>query len=463
MKCWPLLLFLLIVHTSGYGQRSVTDSLWAVLKTQSSDTLKAKTLYNLSYYYQNNKPDSALLLAQSAYALSKKSAFEKGEANSLDLIAGAFDRLGNFLKALDYYLQELKLVEKNENAEDLASVYNNIATVYNSQRDAANALRYAYVADSIAQAAGLISLRLYIALNIGDIYTNDGQLDSAAVYIDRCYRKALTQKNNLLTGTALNNLGNIYFKRTDYAKARTFYNKSIPYSKAEEDYNLLAECYLGLANTCNNLQLPDSALVYAKEAYALAIKNGFLKHAVNASFFLTAFYKKHNRIDSAFAAQQTYIVLKDSLNNGEKIRALQSLTIAEELRQQQLAEDKLAESVDRSKRLQFLLIAAFIPVFFFVTLYITQTRIKHKTIELLGILSLLLFFEFVTLLIHPVVSATAHHSPVLELLLLVTIAAVLLPVHHRVEHWLVKQLTGRHEKHLAAQEAAMKKEKEEAG
>lgn len=460
MRGWLFAAFLLVMHSAGFAQRSVTDSLWSVANHPPSDTDKAKAFYNLSYYYQNNKPDSALLLAQTAYRLSQKAGFEKGEAFSLGSIAGAFDQLGNFPKALEYYLRELKFAEEKKNSKELASVSINIAMVYNNQNDIANALRYAYAADSIVKAAALTTLSLYTSLDIGDIYTNAGELDSAAVYTDRCYRKALQEKNRMFTGTALNNLGNIFFKRGDYARAKDFYTKSRPYIVAEEDYNLLAESNLGLAQAFDKLGRPDSALAYAKKAYAVAGDNGFLKHAMNASFFLTALYKKAARIDSAFARQQTYLALKDSFDNSEKIKAMQSLTIAEEMRQRQLAEERDEEARERSKRLQLLLIAAFIPVFFFMTVYIAKKRVKHKVIETLGVLSLLFFFEFITLLIHPVVSNTAHHSPVLELLLLVAIAALLLPAHHKVEHWLVTRLTSRHEKHLAAREAAAKKAEE---
>lgn len=226
MKIWFFLFLGLLGCGVAQSQRSVTDSLWALLSKQKHDTDKAKTLYLLSYYYKNNKPDSALLLAQSAYNLSIKAGFEKGEATSLGLMGGAFNRLGAFSKALEYYLRQLKFVEKKADPEDLASVYISIATVYDSQKETSNALKYAYAADSIANAMNLKSLSVYTTLDIGDIYTNAEQLDSAAVYTDRCYRKALEQKNNLVIGTALNNLGNIYFKRGDYAKAKTYYKWS---------------------------------------------------------------------------------------------------------------------------------------------------------------------------------------------------------------------------------------------
>ena len=59
----------------------------------------------------------------------------------------------------------------------------------------------------------------------------------------------------------------------------------------------------------------------------------------------------------------------------------------------------------------------------------------------MGVLSLLFLFEFLTLLLHPVIVEFTHHTPIFELLIFVAIAALLVPAHHRLEHILLKKLT----------------------
>jgi hypothetical protein len=54
---------------------------------------------------------------------------------------------------------------------------------------------------------------------------------------------------------------------------------------------------------------------------------------------------------------------------------------------------------------------------------------------------LLILFEYLTLLLHPYVKELTHHTPVYELLIFVTIAAFLIPTHHRIENWLINWLT----------------------
>jgi tetratricopeptide (TPR) repeat protein len=448
MKVFVFTLFMVAGCFKTLAQNRIIDSLKDNLKNEKTDSVRAHTLYFLSYYYQRYKPDSALLLAQEAYTLSIQSNYILGQSSSLGQMAGAFNRLGNFPKALEYYIEQLKILEKKGDAADIASAFLNIAVLYNSQKDTEKALYYAYKADSIARRNDLKNLFLYTLLNIGDIFFNNNQVDSALLYTSRCYAEAIKQKHDLITGNSLNNMGNIYFKSAKYKEALTSFKTSMPYVQAMQDYNTLAECNLGLAKTFDQLGMKDSAFYYANNSFQLASANQFLQQALNTSAFLTQLYKQQNHIDSAFAYQQTYIALKDSFDNTEKIKQLQSLTISEQVRQRQLKEQELALVKERRLKLEWLMIGTFIPIFFFISAFLSRKKVHKKLIQISGVFSLLFLFEYITLLIHPMVAKGTGHSPVLEVIIFIAIAAILSPTHHKIEHWLVSKLTQRHHKTL---------------
>jgi hypothetical protein len=56
------------------------------------------------------------------------------------------------------------------------------------------------------------------------------------------------------------------------------------------------------------------------------------------------------------------------------------------------------------------------------------------------VIALLIVFEFLNLLLHPFLESITHHNPVLMLLALVCIAALLVPLHHRLEKWAAHKL-----------------------
>jgi low affinity Fe/Cu permease len=71
-----------------------------------------------------------------------------------------------------------------------------------------------------------------------------------------------------------------------------------------------------------------------------------------------------------------------------------------------------------------------------------------------GVVALLFIFEFINLLIHPFIGRLTHHSPLWMLLIMVGIAALLVPLHHKVEKRMTHQLV---EKNKRIRLAAAKK------
>ena len=156
---------------------------------------------------------------------------------------------------------------------------------------------------------------------------------------------------------------------------------------------------------------------------------------------LSSLFKRSGRLDSAFVYQEMAMNAKDSLNSQEKEKKIQMLTFNEQLRQTEIAEQERKSIETRKRNLEFSGIAIFIPTFFFLVLLLGKRKVRSRTIEFLGILSLLFLFEFIVLFIHPYIGHWTHESPIWMLLILVIIAVVLVPLHHRLEKWMKEKLT----------------------
>jgi hypothetical protein len=180
-------------------------------------------------------------------------------------------------------------------------------------------------------------------------------------------------------------------------------------------------------------------------SFSMAERDRFLSRELDAANFLSEHYKSLKMYDSAFFYMEQTIALKDSVKGQEKIKEAMIISNNEQLRQVEIAEQKLRDKETRFQQLQLLAIAIFIPLFFLITLLISRVKTHIKIIKFMGIISLLLVFEYLTLLLHPFVAELTHHIPILELLIFVCIAAGLIPLHHRLEHLLIERLTkGKH-------------------
>ncbi len=446
MKKIAFTIFMFGLSLCVMAQSLKIDSLKNALKNDKTDTGKIITLYNLSAAYIAYKPDTALLIGQEALAMSKKIKFLRGESWSYNDMALAFNAMGNYTKGLQYYIEQLKIEETKGYPDNIAQVNMQIATVYEHQEDYEQAMLYANVADSIINANLAASpecrfLKLYALMYIGDIYEKSNKLDSALFFTNKAAVLAASRKDTAMIADLFDNLGNIYAKSGQTALAFKYFHDALPLLEASKDEDVLCEASLGLANLYERNNRFDSAEYFGKQSFGLSQKDGFQERLLNASSFLSDHYKKANKPDSAFKYLELMVTAKDTINSRVRIRQLQIISTNEQLRQQELIDLKQQERRERSQKLQLLAIGILIPTFFVITIFLSRKRVHSRVIKFSGIISLLFLFEYLTLLLHPFVAEKTNDTPLLEILILVAIAAILIPSHHRIEHWLLERLS----------------------
>ncbi len=435
--------FVLLLFSSSaviFAQKQKADSIQKLLTTETIDSNRVKLLWRMADYSNIFNPDTALYLAQEALNLAKKIKFTEGESRSLGIIANTFLKIGNYPRALEFNLQKLKVEEKRNTPRNLASVLMNIGAVYVFQDEYRKALNYYFKSDSVIEFYKIVSLKFYSYLNIGDAYDKLNVIDSAFLFYNSSLKEAEKLQNDNLIGASLTGLGHIYRKQSNFLKSSDSYKAAIIHLKAATDDDMLCEVYLGMAKLYDDFSKPDSAAIHATESYQIAKNDGFESRQLDAAKFLSQHYKQINKIDSAFVYTNLVQALNDSVNSKIRIRESQIMSSNEQLRQLELAENKRKEQKVRSQQLQMLFIGIFIPGLFLLTLLLSKAKIHIRLIRLLGVLSLLVFFEYLTLLLHPTVASLTNHTPMFEILIFVGIAAILIPLHHRAEHWLIHRL-----------------------
>jgi tetratricopeptide (TPR) repeat protein len=448
--------FLCLLSFSLTAQKAKVDSLSRLLDKAKTDTTRVILLWQMARDMGSYAPDSALVHVYKALSLARSIQYLEGESRSLGVMANTFIKIGNYPKALELNIQKLQLEEKRKKPRNMASVLMNIGVVYVLQEEYRKALEYYSKSDSVINAANVEDLRYFTALNLGDVYNRLDISDSAHHFFQRSLEIAKQLDDGDLVGTSMTGLGHSYLKLGNYRESRINYQNGIAYLIAANDDEILCEATLGLANLYEHMEFYDSARHYANISLTIAKKDGFLSHELKAAEFLTEHYKKVKSIDSAFTYVSYVRGLNDSVNSKSKIRESQVISSNEQFRQLELEEERIKARAERFQQLQMLLIAIFIPGLFLLTLLLARVRLHVRIIRLLGVLSLLFLFEYLTLLLHPTVARLTHHTPVLEILIFVVLAAILIPLHHRLEHWLIHRLI--HYRHLREQKFKKKPE-----
>ena len=278
------------------------------------------------------------------------------------------------------------------------------------------------------------------------------------LYAQRAVKIDTENKDTARLATSLSTVGENYMAAGEFEIALPFLRKSYAYylktTGGKNSYSR-AYSYNDFAQAFFALKQNDSARYYAYKAIDVSLASGYKDQLLRAYEYLYKNFDAAGNHDSVSKYFRLAMIAKDSLYSMEKTRNVESMNFREQLRQQKVETEKARAEEERKQNIQFVLIALGITTFIIVFLLLSRSIITNtKMIEYLGVIALLIVFEFLNLLLHPFLEGVTHHSPVLMLLALVCIAALLVPLHHKIEKWATAKLV---EKNKAIRLATAKK------
>jgi tetratricopeptide (TPR) repeat protein len=442
------LLFISVGIFEAKAQTNARDNIKQALHKEKTDTGRVLLLAELSFMYLESKPDTTMILALQALSLAREIGFVKGEAASLNRVGNVYRAFGNnYPKAMEIYLQALKLNEKINNTDGIQRNYANIAVIYNLQGDYRQALEYLFKSKTLAENLNNNESISIVLANMGDSYSNLKFYDSARIYFQQSYNIASGVNYARVMGSSLSDLGKVYFETGQDNLALEFYRLSIAHLKKADHDRGLSNTYLGMAKVFEKNLEGDSALYYAMQSIMLANRLRLTIQIRDAGRFLSAYYRNKKKPDSAFFYQDITKAANDSLFSQQKSNQMQCLVFDEKIRQQEMAIAEIKTKQERKNNLQYAAIV--VGLISFIILFFVLSRsiiVKEKFIKFFGIVGLLAVFEFINLYIHPYLDRVTNHSPFLMLVMLICIGSLLVPLHHKMEKWITMQMVEKNKK-----------------
>lgn len=463
IKCCLFFLFLFCVAYTN-AQQTRIDSLKQQLKVEKADFIKLQILWEISNLYRYVSNDSMVFYAQQEVMHSIKNRNSlpiATEAQALSDLASSLWWAGNYPDAKETYFKALKVAEPIGDTMLTAGIYVGIATVNRNAGNYREAISYYTKAEILTKNIPDNDVLNSVLVDKGKCYEQLGILDSAYTYVQASlasyFRKF--QGENVYGGGVHSSMGIIYSKMRKEQLAVEFFRQSFQLSSEVNNFRILARSYCEFAEHFDRFNQRDSAIYYATKSFLIDQQYNLLVQQLQAATLLSKLYKQENKIDSAFKYQQIMIDTRENLFSNEKINRLQTLEFNEQLRQQELLSDKTKFEEERKQNIQYALIAIGLVVLIILFLFLSRSFITNtKLISFFGVVALLLVFEFLNLVLHPFLERITHHTPILMLLALVCIAALLVPMHHKLEKWTTVKLV---EKNKAIRLANAKKTIEE--
>ena len=454
-----ILLFCFIVSIqTAFAQKSNVDSILQKVAVEKDDDKKFDLLVSIVGTEINNSPEWCIATGLKLLNQSQNGNKNIETAVAYSFLGQGYRLLGNSIKALDYHHKAIAAAEKTSSLSLLAFAENQTGHIYRDREEYDKAASIYLSSTAHADKGKNEKIKAWAPSNLGAVYLATNNLDSSLMYSQRAYEIFVRLKiisNNVFLFT---NLGGVHSKMGNAPLAVSYFNMAINQSTGTPNIRYLNMAYSGLAEHYKRINQIDSCAFYARKAIAVVNNTTFFYLSSKPAKLLTDIYEKTN-CDSTLKYAKVLKTANDSLTSSKTNQQILLMTFEEDLRQQEAAVEKVKEAQQRKQNIQYALLALGIITFIISFLLLSRKHITNtKLIQFLGVVALLLVFEFLNLLLHPFLERITHHSPVLMLLALVCIAALLVPLHHKLEKWATHKLV---EKNKQIRLASAKKTIEE--
>jgi hypothetical protein len=429
-----------------FTQNKYADSLKTVLANTTKPlerfNLLTKILENQNFIRGGNI-DSAdcVRLLQIAQQLKNDS-----------LLAASYNWIGSYFSftkgdnatALEYYFKALPLAEKANNKRRISSLDFDISLAYYSLQNNKAAVQYVRKGgDDLPDRSHPLYdfMLLQYQRGMATWYLSAKQPDSALYFAQAFYEtsrrvNSIVQRFNALAAIAdaytqseENELANVYIKKVITISDSI---KMIPVKLRFSNY------YIPVLLSKGNI---PEAMVQARQLLNLGESNSNNNVKLAASGFMRQIFDSLHNKDSAYYYSRMEASINAEIFSQSNVNKIQALAFNEQIRLIEEEAKKAEEEQRRKQNIQYALIGLGIITFIILFLVLSRRHITNtKLIQFLGVVALLLVFEFLNLLLHPFLERITHHSPVLMLLALVCIAALLVPLHHKLEKWATYKL-----------------------
>jgi signal transduction histidine kinase len=265
-------------------------------------------------YYRKGEFDSSLRSGENAVQYAIK-AGDKREENAARLeIGNMYLIAGNREMALKCYTDMLPALEEAKQIEQCANTLINIAIIHNQFHDKERALHYLRQADVIAEKYNLIRPKMGIYSVMVNVYNENRQLDSAALYAEKSYEIAKKENDipHMIICTQM--LSGVYGDLNDLGKAKQYADECLAMATRFGDKRKLSVAWITVAKANFNMKQYDECDTYAYKAWEADSTD--LQQAENATSYLCKANINLGNQERAYYFFDKYQSIRDQM--GEK-------------------------------------------------------------------------------------------------------------------------------------------------
>ena len=446
MKKIVFIICLIVSAQTVFSQSTETEiqNWYEILKHAKTPEEQVTAWSNISESYGYlGKPDSCRYASEQVLRIATESNQDLLLCRAYLYLGNYFSNVSDYKQALEYEFKSLKLAEKLDSLFDIWIATKEIGVNFKELKNFDEALKYLLKASSIVQRLGSegVSLSNRTYTHLSEIYLELGQPDSALRYIQIANENTDRKSDDYGYARVLYIFAIVHQAKGDHDLAESYFKKCLQFSDEKNVYSPFVTSATQYGKYLYETGNYQESKMYALRGYFKAVEAKDKLLIANAASLLRKVYYASGQKDSSYFYSEIKEAYTDSVFSEQQRNQIQNLTFSRQLKELEDQELLLEAEKQRSQNIQYALIAVSILVLLILYLMLSRSFITNtKLIEYFGVVALLIIFEFLNLLLHPFLEKITHHNPLLMLLSLVSIAALLVPMHHKIEKWATSKL-----------------------
>lgn len=304
-----------------FSQQKKTAKEWykKALSLASKDknrTLENSTKIRMAFIMiDEGKSDLAESVFKQILKESKQRKDFKNHVECLNGLGLLYENRGLSSEALNYYLDGIRVAEKNNQKYYEAMLLNNLGLLHYRNNQRKQALAEFERALKIAEEEKEYRLAINLLINIGLSYMDANNEKKALEH----YKKSLSYSKKLGFPTAVGvsylNLGSVFYNLKEYETARLYYDSSRVVFEKSNNNEFISKSILTKSRAFLAQNKLAEAEKYAVEGLSVAIHNNVTEDIILAENLLASLFEKTGNYKLALEHLKNNYRLRDSIDD----------------------------------------------------------------------------------------------------------------------------------------------------
>ncbi len=427
--------------------------------------------------------DKALSYCDMATSIAANAVDDSARMTAMITLGDTYMGMNEKLLAFRNYLEALNIAELSKQDNLLRYAYINMSSFYTGIEEYDKAVDYELKALAINREHREMYLVMADYNRIGGLFAKKGQYDLALKMYESAIALTDSLHFNLYKLNSYLDIWEMYFNSNQYVKGMAYINSRPEVMEFLNASGLRFAMDAAYGSGYAEMGKFDSALLYLKRAEPDVEKNAspFVRYNFYGQFGkyykmkgenqqaivyylkakqvaeatknldalqtsaanLDTLYDRIGDFKTAYLYNKSYYTYKDSTRSLARETDLSRLEVDNDNRRREREAREEQENTERRHNVQYMGLTIGLICLFIILGMLGFFVVHTGTIRALGFFSFIFLFEFIILLADRQIHEWTHGEPWKVLLIKIFLAAILLPLHHWMEHRVIHYLVSR--------------------